>query len=162
MRRGSIFNGTRSWLLYNVCFPAIIYAKKGWIGHFEFEISLNLISNPKKKCVVLSWASFWMKLSIAPARVGLGITTYLSIKTLANSFQDGMPRVAYLKVNYMYSWVRISENHFFLGFHVLLGLRHLDDRVWHIHLHRFSWIYNSAIPATQKSTQPQMQRMFLQ
>ena len=54
--------------------------------------------NPKK-CVVLSWASFWMKLSIAPARVGLGITTYLSIKTLANSFQDGMPRVAYLKVS---------------------------------------------------------------
>ena len=106
MRRGSIFNGTRSWLLYNVCFLALIHAKRVWFADSDskllnenFKNSLKEFWNPKK-CVVLSWASFWMKLSIAPARVGLGITTYLSIKTLANSFQDGMPRVAYLKVSF--------------------------------------------------------------
>ena len=37
---------------------------------------------PSMMCVFLSWASFWIKLSIAPARVALGITTYLSIKTM--------------------------------------------------------------------------------
>ena len=69
------------------------------VVEWKFQNSLKESWNPKK-CVVLSWASFWMKLSIAPARVGLGITSYLSIKTLANSFQDGMPRVAYLKVSF--------------------------------------------------------------
>ena len=47
---------------------------------------------PSLMCVLLSWASFWIKLSVAPARVALGITTYLSIKTLAFTFQNGMPR----------------------------------------------------------------------
>ena len=30
----------------------------------------------------MSWAGFWIKLANAPARVGLCVTTYLSIKTL--------------------------------------------------------------------------------
>ena len=37
---------------------------------------------PSMICVVMSWAGFWIKLSVPPARVGLCITTYLSLKTL--------------------------------------------------------------------------------
>ena len=37
---------------------------------------------PSIICVIMSWAGFWIKLSNAPARVALCVTTYLSIKTL--------------------------------------------------------------------------------
>ena len=173
MRRRSFFNGTWSWLLYYLCFLAFIHAKR--VSRFEdFGRKMwgprfyEKCRNPKK-CVVLSWASFWMKLSIAPARVGLGITTYLSIKTLANSFQDGMPRVAYLKVScFVTAHFRpfISESEIFwhdfwrLIFPrwlvVFLGVGYLDDWMWHIHLCGFSWIYNGAIPLTEKYTKPEM------
>ena len=170
MRRRSFFNGTWSWLLYYLCFLAFIHAKR--VSRFEdFGRKMwgprfyEKCRNPKK-CVVLSWASFWMKLSIAPARVGLGITTYLSIKTLANSFQDGMPRVAYLKVSCLWPpifaisfptwfltahfWSSFLTTHFPHWLVVFLGVGHLDDWIWHIHLCRFSWIYNGTIPLTEK------------
>jgi len=64
---------------------------------------------------------FWIKLTIAPARVALGITTFLAvkvssdsevpnipahilntiqtfIKTLGQSFSRGMPKVSYVKM----------------------------------------------------------------
>ena len=30
-------------------------------------------------CVLVSWISFWIKVEIAPARVTLGVTTFLAI-----------------------------------------------------------------------------------
>ena len=165
MCRGTFSNGTRSWLLYNICFFTIIYAKCGFIyikiAFGDKNGDPNSIWNPKK-CVVLSWASFWMKLSIAPARVGLGITSYLSIKTLANSFQDGMPRVAYLKV-IAYTMFSFDFRHHMIWFIMLrflyvkiVGIGHLDDRMWYIHLCRFPWIHNGTIPFAQSWSESKM------
>ena len=33
-------------------------------------------------CVLVSWISFWIKVEIAPARVTLGVTTFLAISGL--------------------------------------------------------------------------------
>ena len=68
-------------------------------------------------CVIMSWAGFWIKLSVPPARVGLCITTYLSLKTLgqarfrsylpslksnckkrSKSFIRDIPKVPYIKI----------------------------------------------------------------
>ena len=34
---------------------------------------------PSTMCVMVSWISFWIKVEIAPARVTLGVTTFLAI-----------------------------------------------------------------------------------
>lgn len=36
-------------------------------------------------CVLISWMGFWIKLTIAPARVALGITTFLAVKVSSDS-----------------------------------------------------------------------------
>ena len=53
---------------------------------------------PSIMCVIISWSGFWINVSNAPARVGLGITTFLSIKSLSQSFSVGMPKASYIKV----------------------------------------------------------------
>ena len=35
---------------------------------------------PAGMCVMISWMGFWIKLTVAPARVALGITTFLAVK----------------------------------------------------------------------------------
>ena len=54
------------------------------IEKVERQIGYYLIYGllPSMICVVMSWAGFWIKLTVPPARVGLCITTYLSLKTL--------------------------------------------------------------------------------
>lgn len=54
-------------------------------------------STPSTFCVFVSWLAFWIKLESAPARVGLGITTLLSIVTMYFNIQKLFPEVSYLK-----------------------------------------------------------------
>ena len=54
--------------------------------------------SPSAFCVFVSWMSFWIKLESAPARVGLGITTLLSIVTMYFNIQKLFPDVSYVKV----------------------------------------------------------------
>ena len=61
----------------------------GFYGMFGFL--------PTSLCVVVSWASFWVKLDIAPARVTLGIATFLTLATQQNAIIGGLPRVSYVK-----------------------------------------------------------------
>ena len=46
----------------------------------------------------MSWAGFWIKLTNAPARVALTLTTYLSVQTLRQAFILSIPKVPYLKL----------------------------------------------------------------
>lgn len=45
----------------------------------------------------LSWVSFWINHEAIPARVGLSITTVLTISYMRGSVNANMPRVSYLK-----------------------------------------------------------------
>ena len=84
---------------------------------------------PSMICVVMSWAGFWIKLSVPPARVGLCITTYLSLKTLGqvrfraftgtnhryNTRYASIKTVENLKVIYKrYSKSSIYKNYWYL------------------------------------------------
>ncbi|XP_077868037.1 glycine receptor subunit alpha-3-like [Saccoglossus kowalevskii] len=52
---------------------------------------------PSILLVVLSWVSFWIDVTAAPARVALGITTVLTLTTQGSGVRSELPKVAYAK-----------------------------------------------------------------
>ncbi|XP_015916561.1 glycine receptor subunit alpha-2-like isoform X1 [Parasteatoda tepidariorum] len=47
--------------------------------------------------VMVSWVSFWVPVEAAPARVALGVTTLLSLVTVASGIRSQLPPVSYAK-----------------------------------------------------------------
>ena len=47
--------------------------------------------------MVVSWISFWIALDTQADRVGLGVTTVLTITLLLVASNDSMPKISYLK-----------------------------------------------------------------
>ena len=47
--------------------------------------------------VVISWVSFWLNRGATPARVGLGVTTVLTMTTLMASTNAALPKISYVK-----------------------------------------------------------------
>lgn len=52
---------------------------------------------PSMLTVTISWFSFWISPGSPPARVGLGITTVLTMITISNSARAPLPKVSYTK-----------------------------------------------------------------
>ena len=52
---------------------------------------------PASLIVVISWVSFWINRGATPARVGLGVTTVLTMTTLMASTNAALPKVSYVK-----------------------------------------------------------------
>ena len=52
---------------------------------------------PASLIVVISWVSFWINRGATPARVGLGVTTVLTMTTLMASTNAALPKVSYIK-----------------------------------------------------------------
>ncbi|XP_077984703.1 glycine receptor subunit alphaZ1-like [Glandiceps talaboti] len=52
---------------------------------------------PTSLLVILSWVSFWINVEAAPARVGLCITTVLTMTTQSSGVQASLPKVSYIK-----------------------------------------------------------------
>ena len=50
----------------------------------------------------MSWVSFWLNRGAAPARVGLGVTTVLTMTTLMSSVNAALPKISYMKSIYIY------------------------------------------------------------
>ena len=67
--------------------------------HLRRNINYYLLQNycPTSLIVILSWVGFWIDYRSTPARVALGITTVLTITTLANSIRSTLPPVSYSK-----------------------------------------------------------------
>ncbi len=67
--------------------------------HFRRNVNYYILQNyfPSSLVVVLSWVGFWIDYRSTPARVALGITTVLTITTLANSIRATLPPVSYSK-----------------------------------------------------------------
>ena len=53
----------------------------------------------------MSWVSFWLNIGAAPARVGLGVTTVLTMTTLINSVNAALPKISYMKSMDIYLFV---------------------------------------------------------
>nr|UOV21289.1 cysloop ligand-gated ion channel, glycine receptor, gly-5 [Ixodes ricinus] len=47
--------------------------------------------------VMISWVSFWLNVDAAPARVTLGVTTLLTMTTVASGVRTQLPPVSYVK-----------------------------------------------------------------
>ncbi|CAM9308577.1 unnamed protein product [Lampetra fluviatilis] len=63
------------------------------------DIGYNLIQLyiPSMLLVIISWLSFWIDMSAAPARASLGITTILTITTQSSAANSQLPKVSYIK-----------------------------------------------------------------
>ena len=70
--------------------------------HFKFvrNFGHHLIQTylPTVLIVTISWVSFFLEASAVPARVSLGITTFLTMITLNSGAKIGLPPVSYVKV----------------------------------------------------------------
>ncbi|VDN52976.1 unnamed protein product, partial [Dracunculus medinensis] len=71
--------------------------------YFEVLLGRNLgfylmnIIIPSMLIVTISWVSFWLNREASPARVGLGVTTVLTMTTLITTTNNAMPKVSYIK-----------------------------------------------------------------
>ncbi|KAL7076879.1 hypothetical protein ACQ4LE_003894 [Meloidogyne hapla] len=71
--------------------------------YIEVVLSRNLgfylmnIIIPSMLIVSISWVSFWLSREASPARVGLGVTTVLTMTTLITTTNNSMPKVSYIK-----------------------------------------------------------------
>lgn len=63
-----------------------------YIGYFIFQTYL-----PSILIVMLSWVSFWINHEATSARVGLGITTVLTMTTISTGVRSSLPRISYVK-----------------------------------------------------------------
>ncbi|CAD6196821.1 unnamed protein product [Caenorhabditis auriculariae] len=58
--------------------------------------TMNIVI-PSMLIVTISWVSFWLNREASPARVGLGVTTVLTMTTLITTTNNSMPKVSYIK-----------------------------------------------------------------
>ncbi|XP_072125846.1 glycine receptor subunit alpha-4-like [Mobula birostris] len=67
--------------------------------HLERQMGYYLIQMyiPSLLIVILSWVSFWINMDAVPARVGLGITTVLTMTTQSSGSRASLPKVSYVK-----------------------------------------------------------------
>ena len=63
----------------------------------SFNYYLNEIYIPASMIVVVSWIPFWLDRDDNHARVGLGVTTVLTMTTLVTNTNQAMPKISYLK-----------------------------------------------------------------
>ena len=62
------------------------------LGYYLIQIYI-----PSSLIVVISWVSFWLNRGATPARVGLGVTTVLTMTTLISSTNSALPKISYVK-----------------------------------------------------------------
>ena len=58
---------------------------------------LNQIYIPSLLIVIISWVPFWLDRDDTHARVGLGVTTVLTMTTLITSTNEALPKISYIK-----------------------------------------------------------------
>ncbi|XP_027194314.2 glycine receptor subunit alpha-2-like [Dermatophagoides pteronyssinus] len=79
-----IHTGTYSRLI------AIFYIRR------KFTQSLLDVFIPIALFVIVSWGSFWIEITAAPARITLGVTIMLTMVTMARSAREKLPEISYI------------------------------------------------------------------
>ena len=86
------------------------------MGYYLIQIYI-----PSSLIVIISWVSFWLNRGATPARVGLGVTTVLTMTTLMASTNAALPKISYVKSIDVYLGAC-----FFMVFASLLGITYSD------------------------------------
>ncbi|VBB28963.1 unnamed protein product [Acanthocheilonema viteae] len=75
------------------------YSRLSTYFTFKRNIGFYLIQIyfPSSLIVVISWISFWLNRDATQARVGIGVTTVLTMTTLMTSTNASLPKVSYVK-----------------------------------------------------------------
>ncbi|XP_068703431.1 glycine receptor subunit alpha-4-like isoform X1 [Montipora foliosa] len=81
--------------LYNIGPHSALVAKFTFHRRLGYYMIQTYI--PSMLTVTISWFSFWISPDSPPARVGLGITTVLTMITISNSARAPLPKVSYTK-----------------------------------------------------------------
>lgn len=79
----------------------------------EWNNYLLEIYLPSILFVMISWLSFWMQITAAPARVSLGMTTMLTLVTSSQSTRDKLPRIGYIHA--LDVWIAICSCFIFIS-----------------------------------------------
>ena len=84
--------------MYNICTSGN-YSRLACEIQFVRSMGYYLIQIyiPSSLIVVISWVSFWLNRGATPARVGLGVTTVLTMTTLMASTNSQLPKISYVK-----------------------------------------------------------------
>ncbi|XP_046920573.2 glycine receptor subunit alpha-2 isoform X1 [Dermatophagoides farinae] len=62
----------------------------------KFMQSLLDVYIPIALFVIVSWGSFWIEITAAPARITLGVTVMLTMVTMARSAREKLPTISYI------------------------------------------------------------------
>ncbi|XP_029204801.2 glycine receptor subunit alpha-4-like isoform X2 [Acropora millepora] len=81
--------------LYNIGPHSALVAKFTFHRRLGYYMIQTYV--PSMLTVTISWFSFWISPDSPPARVGLGITTVLTMITISNSARAPLPKVSYTK-----------------------------------------------------------------
>ncbi|XP_013791367.2 glutamate-gated chloride channel-like [Limulus polyphemus] len=76
----------------NFSFLNITFTLKRQNGYHLIQTYL-----PTFMIVMISWVSFWLNVDAVPARVTLGVTTLLTLTTVAGGIRTNLPPVSYVK-----------------------------------------------------------------
>lgn len=86
-------------VLYWYCVRVCVWAGKFTCIEVKFHLQRQMgyyliqMYIPSLLTVILSWVSFWINMDAAPARVGLGITTVLTMTTQSSGSRASLPKV---------------------------------------------------------------------
>lgn len=106
---GGVWRRVSGWSVY-IKWPFATHFRFYWFKGFypalkvKFKFQRNfghhLIQTylPTVLIVTISWVSFFLEAGAVPARVSLGITTFLTMITLNSGAKIGLPPVSYVKV----------------------------------------------------------------
>ena len=100
------------------------------MGYYLIQIYI-----PSSLIVVISWVSFWLNRGATPARVGLGVTTVLTMTTLMASTNAALPKISYVKSIDVYLGFC-----FFMVFASLLGKHYLSLILLSNHFYIIKWM----------------------
>ncbi|XP_076314674.1 glycine receptor subunit alpha-2-like [Tachypleus tridentatus] len=76
----------------NFSFLNITFTLKRQNGYHMIQTYLSTFM-----IVMISWVSFWLNVDAVPARVTLGVTTLLTLTTVAGGIRTNLPPVSYVK-----------------------------------------------------------------
>merc|ERR1711962_1343144 len=102
----------------------ILFARS--MGYYIIQVYV-----PSSLIVCMSWVSFYLDRGSAPARVGLGVTTVLTMVTLMGAVNRALPKISYMKALDIY-----LAFCFFMVFGALLEYATVSYTAKRINLHK--------------------------
>uniref|UniRef100_A0A915KIF0 Neurotransmitter-gated ion-channel ligand-binding domain-containing protein n=1 Tax=Romanomermis culicivorax TaxID=13658 RepID=A0A915KIF0_ROMCU len=88
----------------------------------SIQYSLLQTYFPTTFIVIISWISFWIDPASVPGRIGLALTTLLTLSTQAIAIQFQLPPVGYPKVMRLMKWCSVN----YFGFEALWNFGSFD------------------------------------